>query len=281
MNKDFIEKIKLLRLKSGAGLISCKKALLDVGGDIDNALSYLKKHGLSSALNKVSRETKSGVVHLSITDDKKTAVILEVSCETDFVSKSAEFLFFVSELARKFLINNDFGSNFHVTHDDIISNVHMKNMILDVISKFGENIVIKNVNRFCVDRGFLYGYIHSTSSFGKVGTILHADERSLDYLDIVSDITMQIVAMSPNYLSVEDIPDNELLKEKELLLDFIKNKYPEKREDIVRKMLSGHMKKFYKENVLLEQSFIKDGNLVIKDLILDKFSLVKFVRFEI
>jgi len=281
MSEVSIDKIKLLRVKTGIGLIGCKNALLEADGNIEKAIVCLRKKGLAVALNKMSRKALSGLIFLLIDDNRKNGVILEVNCETDFVAKSSEFITYVRNLAETFLYSDVFNKDFYMLHDDICINKDIEKDRMISISKFGENIIIRRVRRFGVIDGCLFGYVHGLSNFGKVGSILLADNKAKSFDNMVVDIAMQVVAMNPLYLRKEDVPENVKSNERKIYLETAKNKYSDKSEVVIDKMINGQMDKFYKNIVLYEQLFIKDAKYSVKNLICNKFSLLDFVRFEV
>ncbi len=281
MSKNIIDKIKQLRNKTGVGMMLCKEALLKTNGNMEEAVLFLRKKGFFVAQKRVSKATSAGLVSVLLDDSKKNAVIIEVNCETDFVAKSPKFISFVSKLLDFFIKSDIYGKNFYKLHKEICLNEDINNDRLEFIASVGENITINRVKRICVDKGYLSYYVHGSSDFGTIGSILLTNNESCNFLNLVDDISMQIVAMNPKYLSIKDVPSAIILREKELYYEAGKNKYVNKNKSLLEKIVNGQIKNFYKDVVLLEQMFIKDQKLSVRDTIFNKFELLDFVRFEV
>ena len=281
MNKKLLDKIKLLRVKTGACMVHCKKALIETSYDLDEAVLYLRKKGFAIALKRNSKTALAGMISVLLDNDGKNAVILEVNCETDFVARSSCFIAYVSNLLKLFLYDDSFNENFYMLHNELCSYKKINDDRLDLISKVKENIIIKRIKRINITTGKLHYYVHGGSDIGKIGAVLSVDNNLENYFDLVKDISMQIVAMNPKYLNIEDIPLNIISKEKQLYFETIKDKYVDKNDFVIKKVIFGQLKKFYKDTVLLEQIFIKNSKLLVKDVIGEKFKLLNFTRFEV
>lgn len=271
---SIFDNIKKLRDVTGVGIVECKNALLSSDNDFDKAVIFLRKKGILNVASKSNRIANEGLVAVTVSSDKKIGVMLEVNCETDFVSRSDDFVSYVKKLT-DFFISYEFDiKDFYLYDKEIILSDDLNNLKIDLVSKLKENIVIKRVRRIVVKDGFLFKYLH----FGKLGVILNISE---DESNIALDVLMQIASMNPKYVNIDDIPIDILSNEKQICYDKFKNQYPGKSEILLNKMVDGQINKFFKDNVLLEQDFIKDSKKSIKYFLGNKIKLISFVRFEL
>lgn len=270
---DFFDNVKKLRDKTGISIIDCKKALLVSNNDIDNAIIYLRKNGASIVDSKSNRQANNGVISVFVNENKKDGVIIEVNCETDFVAKSVDFLDYVNRLCLYFVSNDFLGKNFSIYENDIVLNKELADLKIDLISKLRENLVLKRVFKFFSNDNFLFSYLHFDN---KIGVILSIDK---DDSLLAKDILIQIASMRPKYLSILNVPEDVLLSEKQVYLDKLKNKYPEKDAALLSKMVDGQVNKFYSDTVLLEQDFVKDNKKKIKQIISSKCNIIHFKMF--
>jgi len=277
--------VKDLRAKTGAGMMDCKKALVAADGDIEKAVSELRKRGLANADKKGSRNAAEGVVNIVISDDNKVATISEINCETDFVAKNSDFQNFVTTTTEEIqktepadvetLLNNDFnGAKF-------------EEELKTVIAKIGENIVVRRFATIKTDEnGVVNGYVHMG---GKVGVIVAAScdkpETAEAVKEILKDIAMHAAAMSPKYLNPEAIPAEDIEKEIEIAkAQLAKEGKPEK---IIEHIIPGKIKKFETDNCLTKQAFVKDDKKSVEQVLADtakavggKATLAEYIRFE-
>ena len=277
--------VKDLRAKTGAGMMDCKKALVAADGDIEKAVSELRKRGLANADKKGSRNAAEGVVNIVISDDNKVATISEINCETDFVAKNSDFQNFVTTTTEEIqktepadvetLLNNDFnGAKF-------------EEELKTVIAKIGENIVVRRFATIKTDEnGVVNGYVHMG---GKVGVVVAAScdkpETAEAVKDILKDIAMHAAAMSPKYLNPEAIPAEDIEKEIEIAkAQLAKEGKPEK---IIEHIIPGKIKKFETDNCLTKQAFVKDDKKSVEQVLADtakavggKATLAEYIRFE-
>ena len=267
--------VKELRDKSGVGMMDCKKALIESNGDIDKAFDYLRKSGVAKAQKKEGRSTKEGLVVSHI--DSKLGVLLELNCETDFVANTEVFVELGKNIAAHISKSTSNQSD-DILEEDFIkdSSKKVKDIITDTIGKLGENIV---VSRFCKFElgcsGLMISYIHPGSKLGVI-LELHCGTDSVantdDFFTLGKEISMHIAATAPIAVNVEDVSEKVVEKEKEIFLEQAKNSG--KPDNIIEKMVDGRIKKFYKENVLLEQTFVKDPSKTIKNLIAEKIGVL-------
>ncbi len=258
--------VKELRLKSSAGMMDCKKALTESKGDMDAAVDWLRKKGLATASKKSGRVASEGLIGISL--DDKVGAIVEVNSETDFVARNKEFQEFViliSDIAKKNNGNLDEILNSKFPN----SEKNVKDTLTDKIAKIGENMSIRRSEIISVSNGTIIGYMHNAvhESLGKIGVLVSleskADKTSLQKLG--KELAMHIAATSPSSISVEDLSSELVERERKVLID--QAMASGKPEDIAKKMVEGRLRKFYSEVVLLEQTFVIDGETKVSDVI--------------
>jgi elongation factor Ts len=279
------EMVKQLREMTGAGMLECKKALEEAGGDIEKAKEILRIRGLAKADKKAGRETKEGIIYAYVSEDRKRGVIIELNCETDFVAKNEQFTELALKLA-KHIANTPENANRTGSGEDIAGQiteegVSVADLIKSAIAKIGENIQLRRFARFDTE-GFVHAYVHG---IGRVGVLLEyiypkgVDEQ---VLRVVQDIVMQVAAMKPEFVSIESIEPQALEREKRILTEQARQEG--KPENIIEKVVEGRLRKFYQEKVLLEQTFIKDEKKTVKQYIQESapgLEIRRFVRFEV
>jgi elongation factor Ts len=261
--------VKALREKTSAGMMDCKRALVECNGDLVEAAEYLRKKGLVEASKKSSRTTADGLVSISVSKDGKTASILELNSETDFVAKNEKFQNLAASISKIALevdgIDNIMAATFPGTTGTV------KDQILSLISLVGENMTLRRAEKVCVGDGVISTYTHNSvaPNLGKIGVIVGlsgADDSSRGKVsEFGRKIAMHIAAANPLYLSVAAIPESVMAKEKEIIIEQAKNLG--KPLEIAEKMAVGRLKKFFEEVVLLEQTFIVDNKFCIKEVV--------------
>jgi len=264
--------------------MDCKKALIESGGNFENAVKYLKEKGLAEAKKRSGKEAREGIIAVSYSDDRSSIVMAEVNCETDFVARTDKFKGFVQDTTGKLL---ELGAKDTDELPDEISD-----MIKEAAASFGENILLRRIARFDrsdPDRSVLYSYIHLD---GKVGVIVEyaIDDSEWidnpDVLDLMKNVSLQIASMDPVSLSQDDFPA-ELLEEQEEI--FIQQARESGKPDkILEKIVSGRMKKFFAESCLLEQKYVKDGDITVGEYIKSvsekagvPVTVHRFIRFKL
>lgn len=252
-----VKLISQLRDKTGAGLGDCKAALEEVGGDLDKALEVMRKKGEVKAAKKADRATKEGIVAIAKSGNKTAVVAL--ACETDFVSRGEAFQSAVNAMADKLL--NSSSEEFKVWADE---------QIKDLVLKIGENIQLSNYGVF--DGAVVGQYIHSNKKVAGI-TVLNGGDQA-----VADDIAMQIAAMSPRWLKPEEVDADILAKEKEIYREQLLGEG--KPEAMIEKITEGKLAKFYEENCLLNQVFIKDDSKKIKDLLAGA-EIVSWAKFQV
>jgi elongation factor Ts len=262
--------VKELRERTGAGMMECKKALVEADGDLDLAAENMRKAGLAKADKKAGRVAAEGAVQVAVADDQKRAAIVEINSETDFVAGSDDFRRFASRVADIALNETPADLDALLATDFDGGSVEEARRAL--IAKVGENI---SVRRFAVvesdDR--IGSYVHG-SRIGVLVAMRGADA------DLAKDIAMHIAASKPQHVSGDDIPADVLAKEKEILSEQAKTEG--KPENIIEKMVVGRLQKFIGEITLLGQPFIKDPDMSVERLLEGKSAEVaSFIRFEV
>ena len=274
--------VQALRQRTGVGMMDCKKALTEANGDADKAIELLREKGLAAAAKKAGRIAAEGLVVSKIDEGKKIGVVLEVNAETDFVAKNKEFVGFVDAIADTILENApaDVDALQKLTLSG--SSDTVEEALREKILTIGENIRIRRFQRV---EGDLISYVHGEGKIGvmvKFNTDLYSNPAFAVY---GKDIAMQIAAVSPQYLDRDSVPAAVLDKEKEILKVQAMNEG--KPANIAEKIVMGRLNKFYKEICLLEQPFVKDGDLTIQQYtektakeLGGSIQIVDFVRFE-
>lgn len=264
-----------LRETTGAGLMDCKKALTETKGDFNAAVDYLRKKGQSIAGKKASRETKEGVIAQWIQPGAKVGVLVEISCETDFVARNETFGAFCADVAKRLAG----GATIESLDSDRVA----------AVAKIGENIQIPRFVRYEVQgNGMIAAYIHTGAKVGvlvEVGAGKEATVGQEDFKQLVRDITLQIAAGHPAVISREQIPAETLTKEKEIAAEQVKNKPPQ----AIAKIVEGKLEKFYQGCCLLDQGFVKKNSEVsvkehiggIAKQLGDEIVIRRFARFQV
>ncbi|MBE7556549.1 MAG: elongation factor Ts [Anaerolineales bacterium] len=283
------EDIKLLRESTGAGVLDCKKALQETGGDVDQAIEFLRKKGLAAASKKASREANEGLVSAYISPDGKTGVLVEVNCETDFVARTEDFQKFVAGVVQQVASRPELANVEALLAAPFIgdSSKTVAEKLTETIAKLGENMVIRRVARF--DRagdGLLDSYIHTGGRVGVLVEVAGGSAADSKLAGLVHDLALQIAAASPRYVSQADVPAEAIEAEKDIYrAQLVEDKKP---DNIKERIIEGKLKKWYEEIVLMEQPFVKDADLTITKL-LEKHSkelgnevkVRRFARFEL
>lgn len=266
--------VKELRERTGAGMMECKKALVETDGDIEAAIENMRKSGQAKAAKKAGRIAAEGVIVLSFNDDSSKAAMVEVNCETDFVGKDDNFTSFAGAVADRVLAG---GADDVATlmeqplHEGEDTTVNQAREAL--VSKLGENMNVRRFARFDASAGKLISYRHGV----RIGVVLEL-EGGDDELG--KDLAMHIAATNPVCLSEDQMPQELLDKEREIVS--AQAKESGKPENIIEKMVEGRMRKFLAENTLLGQAFVKDPDTTVSKLLKSRgANLVQFQRFEV
>lgn len=278
--------VQTLREKTGCGMMDCKKALTESNGDMEKAVELLREKGLAAAAKKASRIAAEGIVDCYV--ENNIGVIIEVNSETDFVAKNADFQKFVRSCAKTVAAANPADVEALLNTKMIDANFTVAEVLREKILTIGENLTIRRFTRF---EGEVISYIHGGGRIG-VLTLFNTEgsaKNSEIFNELGKDISMQIAALNPQYLSKETVPADVIDKEKEILVAQIKNddKNKNKPDAIIEKMVMGKIGKFYENSCLLEQEFVKDSGFTVNKYIAEKskeaggkINLVSFVRYE-
>ena len=251
--------VMALREKTGAGVMDCKKALTDADGDMSKAADLLRERGIAKADKKASRIAAEGIVSAYI--DGKIGVLVEINCESDFVAKNPQFSAIATEVA-KVIVKENPANVEALLACNTESEGTVEEYLKSKIAVIGEKIAVRRFVRYETE-GFLESYIHLG---GKLGVMLDmAGEATESAKEAAHDVTLQIAFTKPAYLTKEEVSEETLAKEKEVLKQQAMNEG--KPEAIAEKMVMGRIKKFYEENCLLEQAFIKDDSKKICELL--------------
>ena len=270
--------VKELREMTGCGMMDCKKALTETNGDKEKAVEFLREKGLATAAKKSSRIAAEGIVKDYVANN--VGVILEVNAETDFVAKNEQFLDFVDVVAKAVAENNP--QDVEALKSVSVGGTTIGDMLTEKIATIGENM---NIRRFARYEGEVATYIHAG---GKIGVLVKFDTdvaSNEGFKDFAKDIAMQIAAVNPTYVRSSEVPSDVVEKEKEILMAQAINEG--KPANIAEKMVAGRIQKYYKEVCLIEQPFIKDGDLSVAKYTEEKakefggkIEIVSFARFE-
>ena len=281
-NKDVME----LREKTGVGMMDCKKALMESDGDMEKAIDYLREKGLAKQAKKASRVAAEGMAYATVDYEKKVGVVVEVNSETDFAAKSDKFIEFVKEIAA--VIINENPADVDALLACNVNGMTVADLLRDKVMVIGENLSIRRFVRY---EGDCVAYVHGG---GRIGVLVKFEtDAAVSGSDILiecgKDIAMQIAALNAPYLDEASVPADVVEHEKEVQLALIKNdpKNASKPEAVLEKMIIGKMRKYFEENCLVNQAFVKDGNLTVGQYVEQQaklaggsMALVAFVRFE-
>ena len=263
--------VKDLREKTGAGMMDCKKALVETNGDMDKAIDYLREKGISKAAKKAERIAAEGLSNIYINGND--AVVVELNSETDFVAKNSEF----KDLLDK--IGNTILENKVETMEDALNakcgKETINELIINATAKIGEKISLRRFEKVNKETSQVFGsYLHMG---GKISSLTVVDG---DKEDVARDVAMQAAAMRPQYVNIESVPAEDLEREKNVIREQVINEG--KKPEFADKIVEGRIRKFYEETVLEEQAFIKDSGLSVKAYLSNNnATLVKLVKYEV
>ena len=281
--------IKKLRGLTGAGFLDCKEALDNSNSNIEKAIDFLRKKGISTAQKKGDRTASEGLIAITKNNSNKEAGIIEINSETDFVARNEDFQNFVSNLS---IINLKQKSNLDklMKSEYLDTKEKVSDALTNLISKIGENLTIRRSNFISITNGFIGAYVHNVEKdlMGKIGVLISV-ETNIEFPvinDFLKKICMHIAASNPISLSSSDIDKDILKKEKDFQLEEIKKSGKDK--SIQEKILVGKMNKYFNEVVLFEQNFVMDNNIKIKQFIENtskelngSIKIKEFIRFKV
>ena len=274
--------VKELREKTGAGMMDCKNALTENNGDIESSVDWLRTKGLAKAAKKSGRVASEGLI--AISSSESFSVIVEVNSETDFVARNESFQDVANTISQLGLLS----SNIDDLKIQKIENkdVNVEEYITEMISSIGENINLRRMVRFESSNTNIASYIHGQVSegLGKIGVMVNLKPTINNEVvnELGKKIAMHIAATNPLSISIDDIPSDTLERERNILIEEARESG--KPEEIIEKMIEGRLKKFYQESVLLEQTYVIDGESKVADVLnsLDSpVEIIDFVRYEL
>jgi elongation factor Ts len=265
--------VKDLREKTGAGMMDCKKVLTETDGDMEKAIELLRERGIAKAAKKSDRVAAEGIVDAYVTEDGKIGAVVEVNAETDFVAKNDEFKSFVADVAKQIALTNPANVEELLAAKSIVEeDKTVQEVLTNKIATIGENMSIRRFARY-ETTGLVEKYIHGE---GKIGVLVELENGNSE---LAKDICMQIAAAKPEFLDRESVPAERVEKEMEILKAQAMNEG--KPAEIAEKMVQGRIGKFYGEICLVEQDFVKNPDMKIKQLLESKGAkVIRFARFE-
>lgn len=274
--------VKALREQTGCGMMDCKKALVEADGDMEKAVDFLREQGLAKQAKKASRIAAEGMAFAMTTEDHKKGVVIEVNAETDFVAKNADFQAFVNTCAQTVIDNNPADVEALLACNASGSDKTVAELLQEKVLVIGENIQIR---RFKLMEGACVAYVHAG---GVIGVLVNFKTDLADKPEFVTygkDVAMQIAALNTPYLNESDVPAEVLEHEKEIMKAEVVNSG--KPEAIADKIVMGKIGKFYKENCLLDQAFVKENKISVQQYTNNtakelggSIEITEFVRFE-
>ena len=274
--------VKTLREKTGCGMMDCKKALTEANGDMDAAIDFLREQGLAKQAKKAGRIAAEGVAYASTNDDNTIGCVIEVNAETDFVAKNADFQAFVKTCADTVIASNPADVEALLACKAVSSEQTIAEMLQEKVLTIGENIQIRRFVRY---EGNVVTYIHAG---GRIGVMVKFDTDLAgkdEFIAYAKDVAMQIAAISPLYLNRDSVPADVLEHEKKILTEQVMNEG--KPAQIAEKIVMGKIGKYYKENCLVDQAFVKNGDISVQQYtdntakeLGGSIKIVDFVRYE-
>ncbi len=263
--------INKLRQATGAGMMDCRKALTETNGDFEAAIDWLRKQGLKVAAKRSDREAKEGVVIAKTTADKKTGIVVCVSCETDFVSKNADFVAFVQSIADGAIANN--VKTVDELNEVSVNGAKVADLINDKLAAIGEKIGITRLER--VEAPYVASYIHGANRIGVLVGL------SKDAPEVGKDLAMQIAALNPVAVDAASVPADVIAREKDIIMELMKQdpKMAGKPDEMLSKIAEGKLGAFFKEQTLTAQAFVKDGGKSVADYLKESGD-VKVTEFK-
>ena len=265
MSQISAKAVKELRDKTGVGMMDCKKALDESGGDMQKAVEYLRKKGAALAAKRAEREASEGVVIVKINDAADTGIILELNCETDFVARGDDFTGFADTIAQTALDGSVDSAEkmMGVSLGEAYDGEKVEDAIKTMTGKLGEKIQLKRLAYVRSEGGLVAGYVHPGSKLGSIVEL--SGGNSAEAVVLAKDIAMQVAAATPIVVDRSSVPAEDIEKEKEIYRQqALAQGKPEK---FVDKIITGRLEKYFQEEVLLEQAYIKDSNTKVSDVL--------------
>jgi elongation factor Ts len=253
--------VKELRERSGAGMMDCKKALVEVNGDMEEAMTLLQKKGIAKAGKKAGRTAAEGLVGLKVSDDLSTAVLLEVNSETDFVARNENFQNLVATLV-EIAFDKQTDSADALKAALTADGKTVEEWMLEQVAKIGENVQLRRVQRVHTAEGVIGAYVHAGSQIGVLVSVKAAKATQGAALDFARNVAMHVAAANPQYLRPADVDPAETAKQKEIFMAQAADM--DKPLDIVEKIIEGRLRKWQAEISLLQQPYVKEPDLTVE-----------------
>ena len=283
-SNDLLEKVKQLREITGVGFKDCKQAIDETKGDLEKSVELLRKKGIAKASKRMGRTAAEGVVCISQHENKFS--IIEINSETDFVAKNDQFINFANEVSNLTLKN--LGKMDAILKAEMKNKKSVQDNLVDLVSKIGEKITLRRSDYLGSSQAINFSYTHSAlkQNIGKLGVLLSIEtsKKREEIADLGKKLAMQIASLSPLAIDKEDLDQNILKKEKEIIIEELKNSGKDTK--IVEKIAMGKVNKFINDNTLLNQEWIMEPKKKVSDIIKevvgkDKMKIKKFVRFKV
>lgn len=275
--------VKELRERTGAGMMDCKKALVETDGDIEKAIDYLREKGIMKAQKKAGRIAAEGLVRVAFGEGNKTASIVEVNSETDFVAKNEEFIEFVEDLAKEVLVKGNMPMEQFMAEP--FGEGTVQETLTAKVAKIGENLSIRRFAKVEEDGVVYVGYTHGG---GRIGVIvgIKTDAAADEIAAVGKDVAMQVASMNPKFVNEDDVDPEYLENEKKILTEQVLNEG--KKPEMVERIVAGKIKKQLKEVCLLDQPFVKDGDVSVQQYVANAakeigkdMEVVSMIRYEV
>jgi len=269
------KQVKELRDATGVGMMDCKEALQEADGDFDEAVSILRKKGQEVASDRSTKEADEGLIVTAVADDGKTAAIVEVNCETDFVARNDEFQAFADRVAERVLAAapSDLDELKALSYED---DATIEDELVALTGKIGEKLAIRRFDLLKSDDGPIISYIHPGS---KLGVLVDVDGEG-DLEDAGRDVAMQVAALDPIAVTRDEVPEDVIEEEKDVARESAINEG--KPEHVIDQIVEGKLDRFFEDHVLLEQAFVKDSSVSVQEMLDDADASVnRFVRYAL
>ncbi|MFZ1455882.1 MAG: translation elongation factor Ts [Saprospiraceae bacterium] len=263
--------VKELREQTGVGMMDCKKALVEANGDFEKAIELLRLRGQKMSEKRADRDAKEGVVIAMVSSDNKKGIVVRLSCETDFVSKNEDFINLTKDIAQIAL--NTFPSDLESLNQQHMNGLTLQTVVTEQVARIGEKIEIADYQK--IEAPLVTSYIHMGNKAGVLVGLNLADDK---YIDAGRDVAMQVAAMKPVALDKDDVSQDIVNKEIEIGKEIARNEG--KPEDMLEKIAVGKLNKFFKDNTLLNQVFVKDGKISVAEYLKSKNPELTAIGFK-
>ncbi len=263
--------VKELREQTGVGMMDCKKALVEANGDFDKAIELLRLRGQKMSEKRADRDAKEGVVIALVSADNKKGVVVRLSCETDFVSKNEDFINLTKDITKIAL--DKFPADLESLNKEEMNGLTLQTVMAEQVARIGEKIEIADYQK--IEAPLVASYIHLGNKAGVLVGLNLADEK---YMEAGRDVAMQVAAMKPVALDKDDVPQDIISKEIEIGKEIARQEG--KAEEMLEKIAGGKLNKFFKDNTLLNQIFVKDGKISVAEFLKSKNPELTAIGFK-